>query len=231
MLAAFALFGIMSPLIAKLIPDILGASDLGGFTILMPEPTAMDSWAQFFNNIGQMGVLVLAIVFCGITANDLGKGTLVNILTKGMKRRTVLFSKVTVAAALWTASYGLSLAAAYAYTVFFWGHTALPHAPLAFAGPWVYGLLLIALMALGGICFKNVYGTLGLTAGAVIAMSLLNLIPGARPWNPASLSGDVLQLLNGQKVPGDFAPALALCLAISALCVAGSWWLFDRKAC
>ena len=231
MLAAFALFGLMSPLIARMLPDILSGSDLGGLVILLPEPTAMDSWTQFFNNVGQMGVVVLVIVFCGITANDLGKGTLVNILTKGMKRRTVLFSKVAMATVLWTASYGLSLAVAYAYTVYFWGHSALSHAFFAFTGPWAYGLLLIALMVLGGICFKNLYGTLGLAGGAVGAMSLLNIVPQARQFNPASLSGDVLHLLNGQKVPGDFVPALVLCLALSVLCIAGSWWIFDHRAC
>ena len=229
MLAAFLLFGIMSPLIAKLLPEIFNGSDMGGIPLALPEPSAMDSWAQFFKNIGQMGVLVLIIVFCGITANEFSKGTLINILTKGMKRRTVILSKFAVAVTIWTASYVLALTVTYAYTAYFWGNEALPHAFLAFAGPWVYELLLLSLLLLGGIWFKTLYGSLLLTGGAVAAMLLLNISPELQKYNPVSLGGDTLNLLNGQKTPADFIPALIVCSAAAIALVMGTIWMFNKK--
>ena len=134
MLAVFVLLGIMSPMFAKMLPELLKGIDLGnGINFQLPEPSALDSWAQFFKNIGQLGVLTLVIVFSGITANEFSKGTLINILTKGMKRHTVIFSKFTVASFIWSVSYLLCLGITYAYTAYYWETGDLPHAFLAFA--------------------------------------------------------------------------------------------------
>ncbi|MCL2672204.1 MAG: ABC transporter permease [Clostridiales bacterium] len=229
LLAAFTLFGLMNAMTAKVLPDILNGSDLGGLTIQLPEPTAMDSWAQFFKNNSQLGTVVLVIVFCGMMANELNRGTLINILTKGMKRRTVILSKFTVAAALWTVAYALSLAVTYAFTFYFWGGETLPHALPAFAGPWLHGLLLLSLMILGGACFGNFFGTLLLTGGVVLVLSLLNIVPKLQKFNPMSLAADTLYLLSGQKTPADFIPALLICVAATAALLMGAIVLFDRR--
>jgi len=229
MLAAFALFGIMSPFLAKMLPDLVNSSLGNESAFQLPEATAMDAWGQFFKNIGQMGVLVLAIVFCGITATELGKGTLVNILTKGMRRSTVILSKLTVSAIIWTVSYCFSLGINTIYIVYFWGNVQVSNAFLALVSPWVFGLLLITLMILGGICFKNILGSLLFAAGAIIIMSLLNIAPSIQKYNPISLSGGSVNLLSGQSVPGDIVPALAVCLALMIIGISASILVFNRK--
>ena len=67
--AVFFIFGMMSPLLAKLLPDILSGMELQGMTINIPEPTAMDAYSQFFKNTTQMGVIVILLVFGGIISN------------------------------------------------------------------------------------------------------------------------------------------------------------------
>ena len=228
MLVAFALFGVMSPMFAKMLPVLLNGIDIG-MTLHLPEPTALDSWAQFFKNIGQMGVLVLVIVFSGVTAHEFSKGTLVNILTKGMKRRTVIFSKFTVAAMIWMLSYLLCLGITCSYTAYFWEIEPLPHAFLAFASPCIYGLFLISLMILGGVWFGSFLGTLTLTGSVIIVMSLLSIHPDFQKYNPLSLSGGAIALLNEQKTPDDFIPALMICLVLTALNIAGTVMFFNRK--
>ena len=229
MLITFVILGIMSPLVAKMLPDILKNADLGGMTLTIPEPTAFDSWTQFYSNMGQMGMLIMIVVFGGITAQEFSKGTLVNILTKGVRRSTVVVSKYLVASVIWTLSYVVAFAVTYAYTVYYWGSEKLPHAVLAFSGPWVYGLLLLALLVLGGILFKSFYGSLSLAGGAVVLMTLVHLAPKLQKYNPISLAGDALGLLNKQKVPADFTPALMVCLALTLGCLVASVLIFNRK--
>ena len=227
---AFVLFGLMSPLFAKMLPDLLNGIDLGnGISLQIPEPSALDSWGQFFKNIGQLGVLTLVIVFSGITANEFSKGTLINILTKGMKRHTVIFAKFTVASVIWSISYLLAFGITYSYTVYFWEIGAMPHALLAFASPWVYGLFLISLMILGGVWLKSFLGSLSLTGGAIVVMSLLSINPNFQKYNPLSLGGSALLLLNGQKTPDDFIPALMICIVLTALMIARTVVIFNRK--
>ncbi|MDR1537364.1 MAG: ABC transporter permease [Clostridiales bacterium] len=229
LLGVFLLLGMMSPLFAKFMPEILKSVDFGGMELTAPEPTAMDSWTQFFKNVGQIGLLALVIASAGIMANELSKGTLVNILTKGMKRHTVILSKLTVAALIWAASYMLCLAAAYGYTAYFWDMGELRHRFLAFFSPWLLGLFLIQLLILGGTLFKTFIGSLMLTGGVVVAMSLLNIIPKLQRYNPISLCGDNTALMTGVKDVSDFLPAAIICALLVVMLTAASVVAFDRK--
>ena len=228
--AVFLLFGVMSPLFAKFLPEILGSLDMGGgATLTLPEPVAMDSWAQFFKNVGQMGMLALIITFCGIMSNEFSRGTLVNLLTKGMKRRTVILSKFLSASALWAGSYLLCLAACWAYTAYYWPASGLSHAFLAFLAPWLFGELLIALLIFGGTLSGNFYGSLGVCGGAVVALLLLNIAPKAQKYNPVVLSSGTLELLNSQKDVADFIPAMIICGVATAVLIVASVAVFSKK--
>jgi len=230
LLAVLVFFGILSPLTAKLLPEILGAIDLGdGMVITLPEPSAMDSWAQFFSNIGQMGMLALIISFSGITANEISRGTLVNLLTKGMPRHTVLISKFFTASALWTVGYWLCLAICYAYTVYYWPADSISNAFPAFLSLWLFGELLIAMLIFGGVLFGSFYGSLLLCFGVIIVMSLINISPAAQKYNPVSLAGATLGLLNDQSEAADFIPAIVICASAIILLIFASIILFNKK--
>jgi ABC-2 type transport system permease protein len=229
LLAVFLLFGMMSPFFAKFAPEIIQSLDLGGIELTLPEPMAMDSWIQFFKNVGQMGLLVLAVVFAGIMSSEFSRGTLVNVLTKGLKRHIVIFSKLTAAALIWTASYLLCLAVTYGYTLYFWDMEELQNAFLAFISMWLFGLLLIALLILGGTLFKTFIGSLLLAGGAVGVMSLLNIIPKIQKYNPVALCSDNIALLTGAKDVSDFIPAVIICIALVVALTTVSVVVFDRK--
>jgi ABC-2 type transport system permease protein len=85
MLIVFFIFGIMSPLTAKLLPELLSSMVPEGITITLTEPAAIDSWMQFFKNVSQMGLIVMLLVFSGIIGVELSRGTLINMLTKGLR--------------------------------------------------------------------------------------------------------------------------------------------------
>ncbi len=222
----FLLFGILNPVSAKFTPEILKAA---GLDIKLPTPVALDSWAQFFKNVGQMGLLVLVIIFCGIMANEFSKDTLINMLTKGLKRRTVILSKFTVAVVVWTLSYLMCYAVTYAYTAYFWSMEGMHQVFLTFLSLWLYGVLLIALLILGGVLFKNIYGSLLLTGGSVVILALVNILPQLQKYNPATLAGDNMSLLNGAKGISDFIPAVLICMALIVLLLITSVNVFNKK--
>ena len=195
----------------------------------MTNPTAMDSWAQFFKNVGQMGLFVLVIVFCGIMANEFSKGTLINILTKGMKRSSVILSKFTVATVIWTLSYLLCLAVCYGYTAYYFTMDGLNNGFISFFSMWLYGILLIALVIFGGVLFKNIYGSLLLTGGLVVVMTLINIVPKFQKYNPATLTGYNMQLLMAQKTLSDILPALIISAVLIVSVMVASIMVFNKK--
>lgn len=227
LVVVFLLFGMMNPVLAKFTPEIIKAA---GLDLNLPDPTAMDSWAQFFKNVGQMGLIIVVIVFSGIMANEFSKGTLINILTKGLKRRTVILSKFAVASLLWALSYLLCFMVTYVYTAYFWPMTGMHEVFVTFLGPWIYGELLIALLILGGVLFKNNLGSLLLTGGVSLGLTILSIFPKLLKYNPMILSGDNLSLLMGTKTLSEFIPALIICIISIVLVMIGSLVIFDRKS-
>jgi len=223
----FLLFGMMNPVLAKFTPEIIKAA---GLDITLPEPTALDSWAQFFKNVGQMGLVVVVIVFSGIMANEFSKGTLINILTKGLKRKTVILSKFTVASVLWTLSYLFCLLVTALYTAYFWEMNGMNHVFIVFFGPWLYGELLIVLLILGGILFKSSLGSLLLVGGLTVAMTILSIFPKLQKFNPMTLTSDNMALLSGVKSAADFSLALGICFGLVVLGLVASILLFDRSS-
>ena len=91
----FALLGIMNPAIAKMTPWIMemySETSSSGIVFQKVEVTALTSWEQFYKNM-PIGIIVFVLMFSGIVAAELQKGTLINIVTKGMSRWKIMISK------------------------------------------------------------------------------------------------------------------------------------------
>ena len=97
----FLALGIMSPLSAKYLPDLVAAFLPEGANLGIGEPAILDSWAQFFKNVPQIGLIVLVILFSTMLSAEFTKGTLVNFVTKGLSRSGVILAKSTAALLIW----------------------------------------------------------------------------------------------------------------------------------
>jgi ABC-2 type transport system permease protein len=229
LVVVFLFFGMLGPITAKHLPEIIKFAGLDPIALGIANPTAADSFAQFFKNVGQMGLLVLVIVYCGIMANEFSKGTLVNMLTKGLKRRTVILSKVVSSVVMWTAVYLLCAGVSYGYTAYYFDIDGLHHIFAAHFALWLYGAFLLGLVIFGGVLFKTVYGSLLLTGGVVVGLTLLNLVPTVQKYNPASLVTDNLALMTSQKSLDQLFPAFLICGGAILVLVVESVIIFNKK--
>ncbi len=229
MLAVFTIFGTMSPLLAKLMPEIFKSMAIEGMTITIPEPTFLDAYSQFFKNVTQMGVIVLLLVMSGSMSHDLSKGTLTNVLAKGLPRSSVVLSKYTACLTLWTLSLALSAAVNYGYTLYLFGSHAAANLVLSMLCLWLFGAFLIAVSILTGTLFKGGYSGLLATAGVLGALLLISMFPGSSNWNPVTMAGVNFGLIDGSVSPAGVMPAFWISLGASALCIAGAVLVFRRK--
>ncbi|MFM2490283.1 ABC transporter permease subunit [Enterococcus avium] len=90
----FLIFGLMNPLLAKLTPEIVKMTIGDALASTIPKPTSIDSWTQFFKNLTQIGMIVLALMFSGTVNNEINKGTLINLVTKGLRRWVIIVGKM-----------------------------------------------------------------------------------------------------------------------------------------
>ena len=226
----FLLFGIMSPLAAKFMPEILVSALPSGMTITLPEPSAMDSWGQLFKNVSQMGIIVVVILFGGIMSNELSRGTLIPLLTKGLPRKTVILSKFAVAGLVWTAAYVLCLLTTYAYTAYFWPGDHVRSLLTAVMGLWVFGLLLLSVLLLGGVIFKNNYGSLLFTGAFVAVLYLLNMLRALQPFSPVILTSGNMELLSGQRAALYFTLPMLVSAGLTLFILWQSILVFNKRA-
>lgn len=213
MLVVLLFFGMSSPLLAKLMPQLISGMDMEGITLKIPEPTAMDSYSQLFKNLTQMGVIVLILVFCGILSKELSKGTLVLMLTKGLSRTAVILSKFTASVVVWTVSLALSVLTAYGYTVYLFKDGKADNLLFSVFCLWLFGVFLLALILLSSSVVSGSFGGLVFPACALFILLFLNIFPKFEKWNPVSLASKNAALIAGSAKVSNLIPALWITFA------------------
>lgn len=229
LIAVLFLFGMMSPLLAKLLPDILGTMNIAGMTLTIPDPTALDAYAQFFKNVGQLGFVSLLLIFSGLLSQDVSKGTLIVLLAKGLSRPAVIFSKFTTALIIWTVSFALSAVTAYGYTVYLFGSGTLPHLFYALFCLWFFGVFILALLICASTLAPGSYGGLLLTAGTLIFLLILNSFPAIGKFSPVTLASNNAALLGGAAAPSDTAVTVWVTFGLIAALLGVSIFVFKKK--
>ncbi|HWT74252.1 MAG TPA: ABC transporter permease [Mobilitalea sp.] len=228
-LSVFFLFGMMSPVLAKLMPDILSGMEVEGMKIVIPDPTAMDAYGQFFKNFTQMGILVVLLVFGGTLSNELVRGTLVNILAKGMPRPVVILSKYTAAVLLWTVGYLLAAATTFGYTAYLFKDALVSNLVFSMFCLWLFGIFVLALVFLSSTIASGNFGGLVLSAVALILMLMIGVIPNTEKYNPVTLASVNVALLSGTKEVKDLIATVIITCLLTVGCMIGSIVLFGKK--
>ncbi len=229
LLAVFFVFGMMSPLLAKLTPEILASMAIEGVSITVPEPTAVDAYSQLFKNLTQMGMVVLLLVFGGMLSNEIARGTLLNMLTKGLSRHAVILAKYTVAVLLWTAALTLSALTTYGYTVYLFGNGVIDHLLFALIGFWLFGAFVLAFILLSSAVIKGSFGGLILTAVTLLVLLLLNIAPALVKWNPISLASSYMGLFLGGVTVESLFPAVGVTVVATVASLGLAMFLFGKS--
>lgn len=228
-LILFAILGFMNPVSAKFLPELMKDFMPEGISITLAEPVLMDSWLQFFKNTPQIGLIVLVIIFSGTTAQELSKGTLIHLLTKGLKRSTVILSKFLSASLLWTLGYSLAFLVTFFYNMCFWSYESIPNLLWSALCIWIFGLLLISAVILGGILFQSTYGGLLFTGALFVGMLLLNMPKSISKWNPICMVTQNTLLLTKELNASDLYLPAAVTLAAAVFLLCLSILSFNRK--
>jgi ABC-2 type transport system permease protein len=229
--ALFLFVGILSPLTARYLPEILKVA-LGdqATSIPIPTPTTADAIIQLQKNVAQFGALTAIVLAMGLVANEKDRGTAGFILTKPASRAAFLTAKLAGLGAILALGTVLAVAVAWVYTAILF--EPLPPAGwLAFAIlSWLFLMAWATITFLASTALRSAAAAAGIGIGALLLLSLVAAIPPVGRWLPSGLDGPALALAAGRPLePTDLATALAGTLAIVAGCVALAWTSFRRQ--
>lgn len=225
----FVLFGLMNPLLAKLMPKIIGSTLPKSASAAIPAPTSLDSWTQFFKNMTQLGLIILVILFCDIVSHELANGYLINFLTKGLSRWVVVLSKQLLVWFVWTISLITTFLVTVGYTNYYFNDHLSRHLFQAVFALWLFGLLLMTVVVTGSTVSASGMKGLLITGGFYALGMFSTVFTGFKKINPFSLINQNMQFLQGKQSLGEYGVALAITVILMLIGLAISLILFNRK--
>jgi ABC-2 type transport system permease protein len=224
-------FGLSSPLLAKLMPELFrlipGGEDLAP---LIPTPTVADAIAQYVKNISQFGFLLALLVTMGAVAQEKERGTAILIVVKPVPRATFLLAKFVALALAFLGCLVLAGLGGYYYTLLLFTPAVSPSAWLVLnLFLWLYILVYVALTLLASTVVKSQAAAAGLGFGVMLIFAALGAIPHVGQYLPGQLVAWGTALLIGSPPSAQSWPALAVSLGLIAACLLTTWAVFERQ--
>ena len=226
----FIFFGILNPAMAKLTPWLYemlqDQFSEQGLKVGEVTVTAMTSWTQFYKN-APMLVIAMILLTSGILTGEYQKGTLIQVVTKGLSRKKVFFSKLVMSYFIWTLLYLVYAGITWGYTAYFWGNDV----PNLFYGVlmyWFFGIAIISVLMFFGTLCNNSGQVMLATGGVYFGMMLLEYIPDLKNKLPSFLTNG-LNLSNETAVLSDYTGAVISAFLLILFCDIMGMCIFDRR--
>jgi ABC-2 type transport system permease protein len=185
--AVFAVVGLLSPVVARYVREIVEAVGGGQLGAVIPDPSVGDAVAQFTKNVGQLGAVIAILLSMGAIATEKDRGTAAFVLTKPVTRPAFIAAKVVAIGGL------LALALAVAGGLA-WVYTAILFEPLAAAGfaaavalVWLSLAVFAALTFLASVIAPSALLAGGIGLGLLFASGFLSILPTVGAYLPTSL--------------------------------------------
>ena len=227
-LAVLVAFGFLSPILAKITPDLLesmGEGQMQGVTITIPEPAMQDAIDQFVKNITQFGLLLAVLMSFGAVVGERERGQAALMFPHPLPRPVFVLAKFAALAILFGMGVALSAAATYLYTVI------LFDAPdgggfLALTGLiYLWLLALVAVSLLASTLAQSMVGAGGVAFMLVLVLLLAGMFTNLAPDRITGWGRDLAVNVQTSARWG----ALAVTLVITTLSVAGSCMILQRQ--
>ena len=226
--AVFAVFGLLSPVFARYVREIVdavGGGQLGG---VIPDPSVADAVIQFTKNMGQFGVLIAILLAMGAVATEKERGTAAFILTKPVTRAAFIAAKAAAIGGLLALALAIAGALAWVYTTILF--ESLPGGGYAAAVGlvWLSLAVFAALTLLLSVVARSALVAGGIGLGLVFGTGILSALPGIGAYMPTSLWGAADQLALGTVPDPLVGPVLVnVLLAVGAIALAAA--IFRRQ--
>ena len=201
----FLLFAFSSPILARFMLEFLAMLLPGEemFQMLLPEPAWIDSYAQFYGNIEQIGSITMILLFMGVVSSEKQRGTADLMFTKGLCRMSFVLSKFTVLAVSVFVTTMISVLIVFGYT-FLLFDTAGDFGSVLFGGFvfFIFFLLLLALIILCSSFAKTSVNAALLSFLGFLGIIFISSIPRIGTYLPGRLLSHSRMITFGETPEG-----------------------------
>lgn len=222
------IFGILGPLTALLMPEIMAGILPKKLQEAIPDPTYLDSYSQYFKNINQLGLILLVFLFSGSLTQEFTRGTLINLITKGLSKKAIILEKFIMMTLIWSISYILGSLTQYAYTLYYFNNHG-QHKLIVYGTSWIFGLLLLSLILFYSVIFRKTAGVLIACLMTIVAFFISGFFKVTKEWNPMLLIQKQSQILSGQYDIKDLLQPTLLVIGIILISLISAKVIFEKS--
>lgn len=184
----FGLFGLMSPLMAYFMPQIIGSvQGAEAFANLIPQPTAADAMQQYVKNISQFGFILAVLLGMNAVAGEKESGTAELILSKPMPRWVFVSSKFAAQLLAYGAAFLIASVGGYFYTIVLFGGFPIGQFAAMNLLLLLWELTFVGITLLGSTAAKTTSAAAGFALGGCVLLLLLGNIPQVGMLLPSGL--------------------------------------------
>jgi len=219
LLCVFALFGMLSPVTARYMQEIIIMAMGDTMPLTVAPATWIDSWGQFYSNLSQMGGICLIFLFMGCITGEKQSGSAAMTLTKNLSHTNFVTAKFATATAVFFLSLLPAALICFGYTHFLFGYAGeIINVLLSVVAYAVFMLTLLAITVLTSAISRST------TVGAILAfcgfiiLSVSGYVPKIGFVLPGTLLSKTVELSFGTPYSG-MIWSLIISLCISALCL------------
>ena len=225
--AVLLAFGLLSPLTAKLTPELIrlipNGDQLAG---LIPAPTALDAVAQYLKNMSQFAVILALLLTMGAVTQEKERGTAAMMLSKPLPRWAFLAAKFAALGLTFGASLVLAGAGAYYYTWLLFGPLDLAAWVAVNGLLLVFTLVYVAVTLLCSVLTRSQAAAGGIAFGVLVLLTILGALPQVGQYLPGELVNWAGRLVAGG---ASGWPALAVSLGLIVAALAAAAWRFEGQ--
>lgn len=226
----FASFGILSPLTARYLPDLinmLGADQLG-IVITLPTPSLADAVDQMLKNVSQFGVLAAILLAMGSVATEKDRGTAAFVLTKPASRAAFLGAKIVAIAVDLFLAVAAAGIAGFGYTTYLFSAPPIGGYAAMCLLLWLSLVVYASLTFLGSTLTRSAAAGAGIGFAFLVLTGILGAVPAIGRFMPGGLLGPARALGLGT-APGDLLGPIVVNLALVGVLAAASWAVFRHQ--
>jgi ABC-2 type transport system permease protein len=224
--------GILSPLTARYLNEILKVAMGDQLPLVLPAPSPLMAVEQLQKNLGQLGALAAIALAMSSVSGELDRGTAALVLAQPVGRPAFLVAKLTAIATVLGVCVALASGVAWAYTTILFDVQPIGGWAAMAALSWLELLAWASITFLASTATGSTMAAAGIGFVALIGITLLSIAPALDRLLPTGLVAPAIGLAGGGATAVDttnLATAVAGTLVLVAACAGGAVLAFRRR--
>jgi len=213
-IAVYAFFGLLGPITAAYINEILARFTTEGMQVVMADPTPLDGIIQFVSNASQLGLLAVVIVAAAALAVDARPEIAAFLRTRVGRPADLVLPRYVVATVTSATALVVGTAIAVATTVTIIGDLPIGRVVAGTGFGIAYLAFATAVVAAIAGFVRSQLAVVFATIVALLTLPILGILETLRPWLPSSLLMSVAAIVAGEPAT-EYLRALAVAVVVT----------------